>query len=208
MNQDFTPPTKIIDEGQHIATIEYTVSQEKPGTPDLSSLVIHTSLSIQDVPRFTVMFRDMHIEDKRQSDPEIPGIGGFRGTFRLVAGAGEIPQTPAGGLWRIRHRHINRLLEMFYVIFPFSTARAVWLCRARRNVAVDIPNLRSRRIMHVSLAHMRRCKLYDGTRLCCDCAEEASDAGDEVVEGMAAGIFEMCKAGWLAVLARLTTTSP
>ena len=67
MNQDFTPLTKIIDEGRHIATIEYTVSQEKPGTPDLSSLVIHTSLSIQDVPRFTVMFRDVHIEDKRQS---------------------------------------------------------------------------------------------------------------------------------------------
>src|SRR5882757_2735826 len=27
MNQDFTPLTKIIDEGRHIATIEYTVSQ-------------------------------------------------------------------------------------------------------------------------------------------------------------------------------------
>jgi hypothetical protein len=42
-----------IDEGKHTATIKYAASQEKQETLDLSSLAIHMSLSIQDVPVMT-----------------------------------------------------------------------------------------------------------------------------------------------------------
>ncbi|KAG2105423.1 hypothetical protein BD769DRAFT_156790 [Suillus cothurnatus] len=56
-----------VDEGKHIATLGYAVSQEMPGPPDLSSLVIHLRLSTQIVTHFIVAFCDMQIVDTVQN---------------------------------------------------------------------------------------------------------------------------------------------
>lgn len=57
-------PISTVDEVNNIATLEYAVSQEKTGPPEISSLVIHLRLSTQTDTRFDVMLRDMQIEDK------------------------------------------------------------------------------------------------------------------------------------------------
>lgn len=57
-------PSSTTDEVKHIATLEYTISQENAGPPDISSLVIHLRLSTQTDTRFDVVLRDMRIEDK------------------------------------------------------------------------------------------------------------------------------------------------
>lgn len=57
-------PSSTTDEVKHIATLEYTVSQENAGLPDVSSLIIHLRLSTQTDTRFDVVLRDMQIEDK------------------------------------------------------------------------------------------------------------------------------------------------
>jgi len=56
-----------IGEGKHIAILEYELSQEKPGHPDPSSLVIHFRLSTQSATHIAVMFCDKQIEDKMQN---------------------------------------------------------------------------------------------------------------------------------------------
>ncbi|KAG1744963.1 uncharacterized protein EDB91DRAFT_169583 [Suillus paluster] len=56
-----------VGEGKHIATLGYAGSQEKPGPPDLSSLVIHFRLSTQTVTHFVVVFCDQQIEDRVQN---------------------------------------------------------------------------------------------------------------------------------------------
>jgi hypothetical protein len=56
-----------VDDTKHIATLEYTVSQTKPGRPGLLSAVIHFRLSTEIVTRFSVMFCEMQIEDKVQN---------------------------------------------------------------------------------------------------------------------------------------------
>jgi hypothetical protein len=53
-----------VDEVKHIATLEYAVSQENAGPPDISSLVIHLRLFTQTDTRFDVVLRDTRIEDK------------------------------------------------------------------------------------------------------------------------------------------------
>jgi hypothetical protein len=60
-------PISTLDEVNHIATLEYAVSQEKIGPPDISSLVIRLRLSTQTDTRFDVVLRDMQIEDKVES---------------------------------------------------------------------------------------------------------------------------------------------
>lgn len=57
-------PSSTIDEVKHIATLEYAVSQEKEGPPEISSLIIHLRLSAQTDTRFDVVLHDMQIEDK------------------------------------------------------------------------------------------------------------------------------------------------
>jgi hypothetical protein len=57
-------PSSIVDEVKHIATLEYAVSQENAGLPDISSLVIHLRLFTQTDTRFDVVLRDTRIEDK------------------------------------------------------------------------------------------------------------------------------------------------
>ncbi|KAG1727775.1 uncharacterized protein EDB91DRAFT_1163201 [Suillus paluster] len=54
----------MINEAKHIATLGYAVSQEKPGPPILSSVVIHFRLSTESVTRFAILLHDMQIEDK------------------------------------------------------------------------------------------------------------------------------------------------
>ncbi|KAG1880762.1 hypothetical protein F4604DRAFT_485590 [Suillus subluteus] len=63
------PPNEpsTVDEGKHIATLGYTVSQEMPGPPDLSSLVIHFRLSTEIVTHFVVAFCDLQIVDTVQN---------------------------------------------------------------------------------------------------------------------------------------------
>lgn len=57
-------PISTVDEVNHIATLEYAVSQEKTGPPEILSLVIHLRLSTQTDTCFDVVLRDMQIEDK------------------------------------------------------------------------------------------------------------------------------------------------
>jgi hypothetical protein len=57
-------PISTVDEVTHIATLEYAVSQEKTGPPEISSLVIHLRLSTQTDTRFDVVLQDMQMEDK------------------------------------------------------------------------------------------------------------------------------------------------
>lgn len=52
-----------VDEGKHIATLGYAMSQEKPGSPDLSSVVIHFRLCTQSVTQFVVTTRPMQFVD-------------------------------------------------------------------------------------------------------------------------------------------------
>jgi hypothetical protein len=56
-----------VDEGKHIATLGYAVSQENPGPPDLSSLVIHFRLSTQVATHFVIAFSDLQIIDMVQN---------------------------------------------------------------------------------------------------------------------------------------------
>ncbi|KAG1789988.1 uncharacterized protein HD556DRAFT_1538005, partial [Suillus plorans] len=62
-------PSSTIDEVKHIATLEYAVSQEKEGPPEISSLIIHLRLSAQTETRFDVVLHDsdMQIKDKVQN---------------------------------------------------------------------------------------------------------------------------------------------
>ncbi|KAG2120515.1 uncharacterized protein F5147DRAFT_2275 [Suillus discolor] len=62
-------PSSTIDEVKHIATLEYALSQEKEGPPEISSLVIHLRLSSQTDARFDVALHDsdMQIKDKVQN---------------------------------------------------------------------------------------------------------------------------------------------
>lgn len=62
-------PSSTIDEVKHIATLEYALSQEKEGPPEISSLVIHLRLSAQTDTRFDVVLHDsdMQIKDKVQN---------------------------------------------------------------------------------------------------------------------------------------------
>ncbi|KAG2133280.1 hypothetical protein DEU56DRAFT_417602 [Suillus clintonianus] len=79
-------PSSTVDEVKHIATLEYTALQEKPGPPDISNLFIHLRLSTEIDTRFTVVCRDMQIEDKGENvcislpselTPVIMDISGF-----------------------------------------------------------------------------------------------------------------------------------
>ncbi|KAG2140844.1 hypothetical protein BD769DRAFT_1429046 [Suillus cothurnatus] len=57
-------PSSTVDEVKDIATLEYAVSQENAGLPDISSLVIHLRLFTQTDTRFDVVLGDTRIEDK------------------------------------------------------------------------------------------------------------------------------------------------
>jgi hypothetical protein len=104
-------PSSTVDEVKHIATLEYAVSQENAGLPDISSPAIHLRLFTQTDTRFDVVLRDTRIEDKVENTrislpveliPILMDISGFVREFVLkwpACGWGPDSDCIFGSIW-------------------------------------------------------------------------------------------------------------
>ncbi|KAG1848295.1 hypothetical protein DFJ58DRAFT_472057 [Suillus subalutaceus] len=181
-------PSSTTDEVKHIATLEYTVSQENAGSPDVSSLVIHLRLSTETDTHFDVMLRDMQIEDKVENvcvslpgelTPVLMDISEFVREFVLRRSA--IKREPGasdcsfgGWIWqKMQAEKYRQRVSQQEVVGVKKTGR----CPLCRHGLIDckschVASCRSLGCHGSSKPPLARCAEHPKNTLCSPCLEE------------------------------------